>query len=344
MAMHEKTTYTFHVSGMHCQACTLLIEDALNERPEISSVTVDLGKATAIVEGVFPEASPEKIASELSKPLAAHGYRLSVEKSRRRERWQEFQYALPIGLGFIGLFILLQKSGIINLIGGGELGYGSVFFIGLIASVSTCMAVVGGLVLSMSAAFAKSGDRLRPQFLFHIGRLVAFFVLGGLIGTIGTAFTLSTTATFILMLVIGVVMVILGINLLDVTDGVKKLQFTMPAVFGRHIKALSQLNHTLTPFLVGVVTFFLPCGFTQSMQLYTLSTGGFLAGAMTMFVFALGTLPVLALVSFSSLSVAKSPHAGIFYKTAGIIVLAFALMNIINALVIMNVVPPLFNF
>jgi sulfite exporter TauE/SafE len=206
------------------------------------------------------------------------------------------------------------------------------------------MAVVGGLLLSMSASFAKGGDSVRPQTLFHVGRLVSFFVLGGVIGAIGTAFTLSTLATFVLNLLIGMVMLVLGVNLLDVFHGARRFQLSMPAFFGRHVQELTKANHSLTPLLVGVATFFLPCGFTQSMQLYTLSAGSFLAGGLIMFVFALGTLPVLAAVSYSSLSVAKSPHKGVFYKTAGLIVIAFALMNIVNAFVIMGYIPPLFTF
>ena len=98
------------------------------------------------------------------------------------------------------------------------------------------------------------------------------------------------------------------------------------------------------PLLIGIVTFFLPCGFTQSIQIYTLSTGNFITGAFTMLSFALGTFPVLALLSFSSLSIQKSSKSGIFFKTAGLIVILFALFNIINALVVINILPPIFNF
>ena len=118
----------------------------------------------------------------------------------------------------------------------------------------------------------------------------------------------------------------------------------MPRFLSRHAMEVSKLNHTLTPLLVGVVTFFLPCGFTQSMQIYALSTGSFTTGALTMLAFALGTLPVLGLLSFSSFSIGKSPKAGIFFKTAGLIVILFALFNLINALVVINILPPIFNF
>jgi sulfite exporter TauE/SafE len=139
-------------------------------------------------------------------------------------------------------------------------------------------------------------------------------------------------------------MLILGINLLDVFHFAKRLQPSMPKFIGRHAHGVSEFNHTLTPLLVGVATFFLPCGFTQSMQLYTLTTGNFLTGGLTMFSFALGTLPVLALVSFSSFSIQNSSKSGVFFKTAGLVVIMFAVFNLINSLVVINVLPPIFNF
>ncbi|HEY4505171.1 MAG TPA: sulfite exporter TauE/SafE family protein, partial [Candidatus Paceibacterota bacterium] len=188
------------------------------------------------------------------------------------------------------------------------------------------------------------GDRIKPQLMFHGGRIVSFFILGGVIGSIGSAFTLNASATSILSLVIGIVMIILGINLLDVFHFAKKLQPSMPKFITKHAHGVSRINHTLTPLLVGIATFFLPCGFTQSMQLYTLTTGGFWGGGLTMLSFALGTLPVLALISFSSFSIKNSSKAGIFFKTAGLVVIAFALFNLINSLVVIGLIPPIFNF
>jgi sulfite exporter TauE/SafE len=256
----------------------------------------------------------------------------------------EFKIALPIALLFVALFVILQKTGIVNLIKAGSVSYGTAFVVGIIASLSTCMAVVGGLVLSMSATFAKEGDKTKPQLLFHAGRIVSFFILGGIIGSIGKAFTLSVSASFALNLVIGAVMLVMGLNLLDILHFTRKLQPSMPKFIAKHALGISEINHFLTPLLVGVATFFLPCGFTQSMQIFTLSTGSFIKGGLTMLSFALGTLPVLALLSFSSFSVQKSSKAGIFFKSAGLIVILFALFNIINSLVIVGFIPPIFNF
>jgi sulfite exporter TauE/SafE len=284
------------------------------------------------------------VSEELTKAVEKSGYTVSTEKHIQIKNWSDFKIAIPVAIGFAVLFVFFQKLGIVNLVSGGKVTYGTAFVIGIIASLSTCMAVVGGLLLSMSATFAKEGDKIKPQLMFHGGRLASFFVLGGAIGAIGSAFTLNTTATFVLGIIIALVMVILGINLLDVFPWAKRLQPSVPKFIGKHAHGISNLNHTLTPLLVGIVTFFLPCGFTQSMQLYTLTTHGFLSGGLTMLSFALGTLPVLALISFSSFSIKNGKNAGIFFKSAGLVVILFAIFNLINSLVVVGVIPPVFNF
>ena len=344
MTATTQNTYTFHVNGMHCNACVLTTESELEELPHVSSAHTSLKHSTVTVTGNFGDKSQADIAEELSAVLEPKGYSVSLEKQGSQKKWSEFKVAIPIALAVIFLFFALQKAGVVNLIGGGNVTYGTAFIIGIVASLSTCMAVVGGLLLSMSATFAKEGDKVKPQMLFHAGRLVSFFVLGGVIGTIGSAFTLNTGATVALGIVVGIVMLILGINLLDVFHFSKRLQPSMPKFLSRHALEVSKLNHTLTPALVGIATFFLPCGFTQSMQIYTLSTGNFLTGGLTMFSFALGTLPALALISFSSFSVQNSSKSGIFFKTAGLIVIMFGLINVLSSFVILGTIPPIFNF
>lgn len=357
---NQSKKYKFYVQGMHCKACVLLTETELNDHTLVENAIADLGGGCVEVVGDFKDKSEEDVARELSLLVEKHGYKISTKESTTGgtekasgeavrmnpglSKWSDFKIAAPIALGFLVLFLLLQKAGLVNLVGSGGVTYGTAFVIGIIASLSSCMAVVGGLLLSMSATFAKDGDKIRPQIMFHVGRLVSFFVLGGVIGALGSAFTLSISATFILGIIIAVVMLILGINLLDVFPWAKRMQIGMPRFISRHAQGVTKFNHTLTPLLVGVATFFLPCGFTQSMQLYTLSTGSFIGGGLTMLSFALGTLPVLALISFSSFSVINSAKKGVFFKTAGLIVIMFAIYNLMNSLVVVGIISPVFNF
>lgn len=335
-------SYIFHVDNMHCQACVLLTESELKEHPNVLSAKSNLATLSVEITGDFGTLTPQEIADELTKKLSQH--KLSIDKIKTKKTWHEFYIATPIAFTTIALFILLQKFGVVNLVQIEEVTYGAAFIIGIVASLSTCMAVVGGLVLSMSATFAQKENSLKPHILFHIGRIFSFFILGGVIGLIGSTFQPGQFGTFILGLLVGIVMLLLGLNLLNIFHWTKKIQPTIPKKLSEHALRVTKLQHTLTPALVGVITFFLPCGFTQSMQLYALSTGSFLQSALIMLFFALGTFPVLGLMSFSSLRINNHPKSGIFFKTIGLIVILFAIFNIINSLAAAGFITPIFSF
>ena len=167
--------YLFHVSGMHCKACPMLIEGELEDMAEVSKAKASLKHQHVEIEGDFGPRSDNEITALLTLVLQRHGYRFSTEKPVHRTVWSEFVWATPVALLFLTGFVVLQKLGIVNLLTVNEVSYPAAFLIGLVASVSSCMAVVGGLTLSVSANFAKEGNKITPQVLFHVGRLVAFF-------------------------------------------------------------------------------------------------------------------------------------------------------------------------
>src|SRR3990172_1289939 len=188
--MEQLKTYILQVHGMHCNGCVALTESELITHPKVISVKSSLSTCSIKVCGDFGDMTLSEVAEELTSVLSQH--RLSIEKQRQTINWKEFIIAVPIALGFVLLFVLLQKLGIINLVSASQVTYGTAFMIGVIASLSTCLAVVGGLLLSMSATFAREGDKLRPQLFFHFGRIISFFILGGVIGAVGLAFQLGS--------------------------------------------------------------------------------------------------------------------------------------------------------
>ena len=335
--------HKFHIHGMHCASCVVLIEDKLQDLSEVSKVKANLAKKELTISGNFSDQTEEEIAEYLSTQIKPDGYSLSLESEQTRRKWSDVLIALPIAAIVIIGFLLLQKIGWINLINSNKVGPITALIVGLVASISTCLAIVGGLVLSISANYSKIGQTWRPQAFFHIGRLIGFFILGGLIGLIGSKMQLGLTGNFILNLAVGLVMIILGINLLDLFHRTKKLQITMPKSFSKLAKKTSNSTHYLAPLLIGVLTFFLPCGFTQSMQVYSLSTGSFWQGSLTMFFFALGTFPVLALLSFGLYNIGNKKFSGVIFKTAGLVVIAFAIFNILNGLVARGIIAPFLN-
>jgi sulfite exporter TauE/SafE len=163
------------------------------------------------------------------------------------------------------------------------------------------------------------------------------------IGILGKNVQLNATGIFVLDVIIAIVLLILGINLLSIFPWMQRFQLAMPKRLSQRLLGVQKINSIVTPALVGAMTFFLPCGFTQSMQIYALTTGSFTTGALTMASFALGTLPVLAAISFSSFSIRKPATQSIFFKTAGLVVIFFAVFNFLAGLIVLGVVPPILN-
>jgi sulfite exporter TauE/SafE/copper chaperone CopZ len=338
-------TLVFHIAGMHCTACERLAEMELGEAPGVARVKASLTSETVEVTGDFGESTPEEVRESLGARVQRHGYVLAMEKPPvQAAKWSEFGVAVPAAVVFVAVFALLQEMGVGRLVTGARMGYGMAFVVGLVASVSSCIAIVGGLALSLSAFYAKEGDRVVPQVLFHAGRLGGFFVLGGLLGAVGVGFQPGQTGALIVGLAVSGVMIMMGIGLLDIFPWMKRWQPALPEVVGQKVRGMRGLHRGLMPLLAGVITFFLPCGFTQGMQLYTLTTGSFLTGALTMLCFALGTLPVLALVSFSPLELGKRGRSGVFFKTAGLLVIFFGLYTLFNSLAAYGIIRPLGNF
>jgi sulfite exporter TauE/SafE len=162
-----------------------------------------------------------------------------------------------------------------------------------------------------------------------LGRVVGFAFLGGVMGLVGSAFRLSHIFLSLLTIFVGLTMMILGIKLTELFPRINKMSITLPSGIGKMFGVHKKESDAAAPFLLGVLTFFLPCGFTQAMQLFALSTGNMMSGALIMGFFALGTVPGLlgigGLVSFM-----KGQGARLFFKIAGITVILLGIFNIQN--------------
>lgn len=235
-------------------------------------------------------------------------------------------------------WLLLSRLGVIGLSPqiGSSVGFVSALVIGLAAGTSTCLAVSGGLMLSATSSYAAN-RRLAPIASFLGARVVSYAFLGGVIGFLGKEISLGSGIQGIISILVAVFMVILGLDMLGILPRALKVLLPRPPAFlGRKILSSGESKHPLAPFVLGAATFFLPCGFTQALQLYALGSGSFVAGATVLGGFALGTVPVLLLVGWFSVSFKKSEVGRFLFRTAGaaaILVGAFSVRSGINLII-----------
>jgi len=325
---------------MHCASCELMIEKKLLELNFIKSVDASSPKEEIIIEYTGEKIQPQKL-TELFKKEGYVFSDISPTLNTSPEKPNKFKpkelfIILSIGLLIILAFIGLNSTGLSGLINVSAKSSLPMFFVfGLIAGISSCAALVGGIILSMSQQWNqlyKTDDsnwkKIQPHLIFNIGRLIAYGFFGALLGALGSQLDFSLKLGPIFVILVSIMMIVLALQMLGVR-ALRKFQITMPKFITRSIADESNFKGHHMPFLMGALTFFLPCGFTITAQGLALISGSALQGGLIMLLFALGTLPMLLGIGLSSIKFCQKSHLSErFLKVAGILVLFFALFNI----------------
>lgn len=322
---------------MHCKSCEILVEENIKEIPGVHSVQVSLkhGSATVNYSGEAPA------QEELEKAIQNAGYEMGMQGDIpwfSHDPNDYFRLAAAGGILVI-LYLIAKSLGLFSIaVGTGNGSVWIVLFVGLVAGFSSCMALIGGLVLGISARHselhpeATTAQKFKPHLFFNVGRILGYGLLGGLIGFLGSAFQFSNSVLGIVTILVGVVMVFLGLKLIEIFPALKYTTLTLPKSVSRFFgikKETKEYSHK-GALIAGALTFFLPCGFTQAMQLYAMSTGSFTEGALIMSLFALGTAPGLLGIGGLA-SIFKGQKARTFFMVAGLAVIILGIYNITNA-------------
>lgn len=334
--MNEVKKESYPISGMHCRSCELLVEDNISQIAGVKKVNVNYRKGVA---EVYYENKPQH--AEIEKAVRNAGYILGVNKKRSLFSSNPTVYfELIFAAGVLAVVIMwLKIFGILdlNFQFSSTPSFWAVTLIGLAAGVSTCMALIGGLVIGISSRHAKLhpeatvSQKFKPHLFFNLGRLMSYAVLGGAIGLIGSVFRLSSSMLGFLIIFAGIVMFFLGLKMTEVFPRLNNGGLLMPKSVARLLglnREVKEYSHGGS-FLTGALTFFLPCGFTQAVQIYAISTGSFTQGALIMFLFALGTMPGLLGIGGLT-SVVKGVFARYFFKFVALGLLILAVWNISN--------------
>ena len=322
----QTQTILLHVQGMTCTSCEHHIESHLSRLAGVFVVKASYSTTQVMVRYDPAVTSLRQIEAELAQidyPVAkgaVSATRAKTLKSRKQapprleaasgpsQRGQLLGTAIVLA----GLFLVLRRLGVaswFNVFPQAEagMGYGLLFIIGLLTSVH-CVAMCGGINLSQclprvapdkgsgaSGATGSSGSRwqtVKPSLLYNAGRVVSYTVIGGLVGALGSVLILPGRAKGLVALVAGVFMVIMGLNMLQIFPALRKINPRMPRALASLVYREKQRGNK-APFTVGLLNGLLPCGPLQAMQIYALSTGSPLEGALSMLLFSLGTVPLM---------------------------------------------------
>ena len=258
---HEK----LYIGGMTCINCQTRIVAALNKCSGITEISVSYENGVAEFSYDPAKISLEQIIVSINKL----GYEASAQSTSKKKNIQKAVQEIVI---IAALFFLLQRFGILNRLApnslaDSEMGYGMLFVIGLITSVH-CIAMCGGINLSQTLQKDTSTEISKVMFRntleYNIGRVVSYTVIGGVLGAVGALAGIGgslQTSTFfqgILKLFAGIIMVVMGVNMLGIFPGLRRLTVHIPN-FNKKTKQKSE-RKPRTPFFIGLCNGLMPCG------------------------------------------------------------------------------------
>ncbi len=291
-----------HIGGMYCVNCQNKIKRKLKDTKGIVSSSISYNNGTADI--VYDES---KITlKEIISVIESLNYKVMTSKKQQKPDLTKTIRILTI---IVVLYVVLESMGILNMLVPSQLadtnmGYGMLFVIGLITSVH-CIAMCGGINLSqcipqINQEEAKPSSNLAmisPAILYNLGRVLSYTAVGFLLGFIGfiiggnSEVGLSLFLQGTLKIIAGLFMVIMGINMLGIFPWLRK--FTVPLPQSLTKKLSIKKASSSRPFIVGVLNGFMPCGPLQSMWIVALAAGNPFTGALSMFLFSLGTVPLM---------------------------------------------------
>lgn len=172
-----------------------------------------------------------------------------------------------------------------------------------------------------------------PIGLFLGAKVVAYTLLGFLLGWLGSMVQLNVMMRAVLQLGVGLFMVGMALNLLNVHPIFRYFMIQPPRPLMRVIRRIAkhQSFDMATPIVLGAFTVFIPCGVTQAMMALAIASGNPLTGAGLLGAFVLGTTPIFFTLAYFATQLGKSFEKHFLTITA-IVVLALGLISVNSGL------------
>ncbi len=208
-----------------------------------------------------------------------------------------------------------------------------IFLTGVFGGMS-CMVVQGGLLAGLIATQSEASHSwkttVRLMLFFLIGKISAYTLTGFMLGLVGSYMPMTVMFRVGLMLFSSLFMIVTAGAMLHIHSVFRLFAIRPPRFFYTLARKESKTGSWFAPFLVGMLTVFLPCGTTQAMMMTALQFGSPLLSSGILLVFTLGTIPLFLLFGVFIQTAAKV-FEKYFMTVAGVFLLGLAVWNLSNA-------------
>lgn len=325
-------TQTFTAKGMHCTNCETTVERAIRRLPGIHKVNADYGSET--VEVSFDPGKTDLFSILRAVELKGYDCILTPKSQRFRDGLKKFAEIL-LGFAGIGLIfylgIWLEHSQNLPRLDQ-HLSHGMIFVVGFLTGFH-CVGMCGGLIVGYTVRNPRSPQHHGLSHLaYGLGKTVSYTVLGAAFGYLGSLITFTPAISSATAIAAGAFLVIFGLNMLHLFPHLRIFGFRMPVFLSRFIHA--EYRKHKSPFVIGLLNgLMIACGPLQAMYVMAAGTGSMTEGAITLFLFGAGTLPLLMGFGFLA-SLISHKATDRFLQASGALVVALGLVMLNRGLVL----------
>ncbi len=166
-----------------------------------------------------------------------------------------------------------------------------------LAGSAHCIGMCGPLVLALPAGNSDRKRLILSRSMYHVSRSLSYALMGFMLGFIGFGFSLVGFQEFVSLLA-GIVMLSLVLIPSRYRSGFLHASFVkMPTLLKSMMHKLMKSESLTSMTFLGFLNGFLPCGFVYVGLTGAVGMGSPVESAVFMFLFGIGTLPVMLIVS-----------------------------------------------
>jgi sulfite exporter TauE/SafE len=171
------------------------------------------------------------------------------------------------------------------------------FVIGLFGSFH-CIGMCGPIALALPVPKATNVSFFAGRILYNLGRVISYSIMGLLLGFIGEKLIISGFQQA-LSIILGALILVYLLLPGNYKKRITQINFIQMMINSLKLKMSSLLKEKkqITLLTIGLLNGFLPCGFVYIGLAGAVSMGNPLDGMIFMFLFGLGTFPVMFAVS-----------------------------------------------
>lgn len=302
------------IDGIHCVHCENKIKKELLKNRKIKKVDIKNNIAYISYDGNLENKeiidSITKIDYITKDEYISH----NLNDLNTKIKFREFIIISCLVLLIVLLINKIFGFNIFNIIPkiDNSITYGMLLVTGLLTSIH-CISMCGAINL-MATYNDDNKISIKKPILYNLGRVISYTFIGGIVGAIGSVISINESINGIIIILAAILMLLMSLNMLGI------IKFKLPKLFKFKIRTKQRSS-----FVIGLLNGLMPCGPLQAMQVYALSTGSFIAGLLSMFLFSVGTVPLMLCVGVI-FNLFKGKKRILLNKIASVLILILSLV------------------